>query len=68
MRISSVSGVSHQGCGGAGGVSFEVVVLRSREKGWSRKDDRGEYCPCKEMQFCFHAPIFTAANAEIREK
>ena len=24
MRISSVSGVSHQGCGGAGGVSFEM--------------------------------------------
>ena len=24
MRISSVSGVSHQGCGGGGGVSFEM--------------------------------------------
>ena len=68
MRISSVWGVSHQGCGGGGGASFEKSVLRSREKDWRRKDDRGEYCPCNEMQFCFHEPIFTVASAEIREK
>ena len=43
MRISSVAGVSHQGCGGGGGASLEMSYrLGSGENDWRRKGDRRE--------------------------